>query len=290
MQETDFSAAATSGLHFIRGGKGHKEKFFRPHRPHAEPLFFHMILHFKFTFVILVDSHVTQNLKFMKIKTFFALLFLSANAVLLSAQKNVRETEKMMSFGSRPGFRIEFPGATTSLVEDQWKDWAKKHYSAKMKKKGGELSATELKSAAMGADEFSMYSAVEKTSDGAALMVWFDMGSAFLNSRDNPGRAREVSSALQQFYYDVRRSTYDVQVKNEEKKLKDLEERNKTMEKNTIALQKNIEDYKAKIKKAEDDIVKLSKDQENGLINIENQRKVIEEVKQRKMNVESEGN
>ena len=226
----------------------------------------------------------------MQIKTFLSLLLLSGLAVTAQAQRNVRETESMMSFGSRPGFRLEFPGATAGMVEDLWKDWTKKHYNAKLKKKKNEWSATELKSNMMGPDPFALYSVIEKSAGGATLTVWYDLGSSFLNSRDNPLIARETSSALQQFYYDVRRATYDQQVKDEEKKLKDLENNNKAMEKKTKELEKNIEDYKAKIKKAEQDILQLAKDQEVGLINIENQRKVIEDVKQRKLNVESEGN
>lgn len=271
-------------------GRGHKEKFFRPHRPHAAPLFLYINFTYQNYLCNHAYSHITQILELMQIKTIFALTFLLINAVMLTAQKNVRETERMMSFGSRPGFRLEFPGASTDLVEDQWKDWARKNYDARLKKKGGEWSATELKSASMGPDDFSLYSTVEKTSEGAALTVWYDMGSYFLNSRDNSTRAREATSALQQFYYDVRRSTYDAQTKAEEKKLKELEDKNKAMEKSTITLQKNIEDYKAKIKKAEEEIARLAKEQENGLINIENQRKAIEDVRRRKMNVESEGN
>lgn len=226
----------------------------------------------------------------MQFKTIVPLLILLTNAFIIQAQRNVRETERMMSFGSRPGFRLEFPGATTGIVEDQWKEWSKKHYGAKLKKKKNEWSASEVKSNMMGSDPFSLYASVEKTADGAALTVWYDMGSSFLSSRDNPSLARETSSALQQFYYDVRRATYDMQVKNEEKKLKDLEDNNKAMEKKTKELQKSIEDYKARIKKAEEEILQLAKNQEVGLINIENQKKVIEDVKQRKLNVESERN
>ena len=227
----------------------------------------------------------------MQIKTTLMLaLLLLGNVLCVSAQRNVRETEKMMSFGSRPGFRLDFPGATADQVEDLWKDWAKKHYSAKLKKKSGEWYANELKAASVGADNFSLYSMVEKTSDGATLTVWYDLGSAFLSTRDRPAQAREVTAALQQFFYDVRRATYERQGKEEEKKLKDMEDKNKAMDKTSKQLQKDIDDYKAKIKKAEDEIQRLAKEQEMGLINIDNQRKVIEDVKQRKLNVESEGN
>jgi septal ring factor EnvC (AmiA/AmiB activator) len=224
----------------------------------------------------------------MQIKTILPLVYLLITAAILPAQQNVTETEKVMSFGSRPCFRIDFPGATTAILEEEWKDWALKNHSAKLKKKGGELYATELKSKQTG-EEYAVYSTIEKTSGGAALNVWFDLGASFLNSRDNPSQAEDAKKALQQFYYDIRHVTYDEDIKKEEQKLKLLEDENATMEKNALALQKSIDEYKAKIKKAEDSIAQLSKNQEASLLNIENQRKRIEEMKKRKMNVGSEG-
>lgn len=235
------------------------------------------------------QNAITKNSYIMQTKTILSLLLILFAAATLPAQV-VKETEKMMSFGSRPCFRMEFPNATTDMVEDLWKNFAKKNFGAKLKKKGGEWSANDLKSAMMGPDPFSLYSTTEKTGTGVALNVWLDEGSGFLNSRDNPSRAREISAALKQFFFDVRRATYDQQVKDEEKKLKDLEKNNQNMAKTTKDLEKSIEDYKAKIKKAEEEILRLAKEQEVGMINIDNQRKVIEEVRQRKLNVESEGN
>ncbi len=235
----------------------------------------------------------------MQVKTFFSILFFLSAAAGLSAQFGtnagrtvVVESEKMMSFGSRPGFRVEFPDAAVSLVESQWKDFAKQHYGAKLKKdkKSGEWAATALKSNMMGSEEFSIYSKVEKSGTGSALHVWYDLGSSFLSSRTNQALASENSRALRQFYFDVRRSTYDQQVKEQEDKLKEMERNNKNLEKQTQALYKDIETYKAKIKKAEEDIARNSKEQENGILNMEAQRRLIEETKQRKQNVENEGN
>lgn len=231
----------------------------------------------------------------MQIKSTLSLLFLLLSTTLLTAQwgKNVvTETEKMMSFGSRPAFRIEFPNATADMVEDLWKDFAKKNYGAKLKKdkKSGEWTAAGLKSAMMGSDPFTLYSTIEKTTSGAALNVWYDAGSSFLNRRDNPTRADETSRALQQFYYDVRRATINKEMKEQADKLKDMEKKNKNLQKENDILHKTIEDYKAKIKKAEDDIAKNAKDQETNLVDQESQRRLIEQTKQRLSNVENEGN
>ena len=223
----------------------------------------------------------------MQIKIILPVLILLSAAVL-PAQQIVRETEKRMSFGNRPCFRIEFPNANTATLEEQWKDWAKRNHDAKLKKKGGELYATDLTAKKMGGT-YSVYSTIENTTGGAALNVWFDLGESFLNSRDNPSLAKDATTALEKFYYDIRRVTYDEEIEQEEKKLKLLEDQNKTLDKNSLTLQKNIDTYKAKIQEAEAQIAELARNQETVLLNIEAQRRHIEEMKSRKLNVGIEG-
>lgn len=231
----------------------------------------------------------------MQIKTTLPLLFLLVSFSVASAQwgrRNVTEADKMMSFGSRPAFRVEFPAAAADMVEDLWKDWAKKNYGAKLRKdrKSGEWTASGLKSAMMGSEPFTLYSTIEKLPTGAALNVWYDKGASFLNRRDAPTQADEASRALQQFYYDVRRATINQEMKEQEDKLKEMEKKYKSLQKENDTLHKNIEDYKAKIKKAEDDIARNAKEQEANLVDQEAQRRQLEDTKRRLNNVENEGN
>lgn len=226
-------------------------------------------------------------------KIFFPVLLLLISASALSAQWNtVIETERVMSFGSRPCFRMEFTNTAAGTVEDMWKDFAKKNFGAKLKKdkKSGEWTATGLKSSMMGDDPFSIYSTVEKNDANAAINIWFDAGSYFLSRRDNPGRTEEVSRALRQFYIDVRREAIANELKAEEDKLKELDKKQKSMQKENDGLRKDIDTWKAKIAKAEDDIVKNERDQEQNLVNQEAQRRAIEAVRQRLNNVENERN
>jgi hypothetical protein len=234
----------------------------------------------------------------MQIRTILLLLLFLSSANVLPAQFGaaaakdvVVEIEKMMSFGSRNGFKIDFPGSSTSLIETEWKKWAKQHHSAKLKKdtKTGELVAHGLKTKMMG-DNYSVYSKVEKITDGTSLMVWFDLGSSFLNSRDNPDMAKEAKNALRQFYYDCRRATVGEEVKAEENKLKEMEKKHETLKQTNLTLQKSIEGYKARIQKAEEDLAKNTLAQETSLTDMEAQRKKIEQIKLRQGNVESEGN
>jgi hypothetical protein len=222
-----------------------------------------------------------------------SLLFLAFCATGLNAQFNVvRETERTMSFGTRPCFRMEFANTEASTVETIWRDFAKRNFGAKLKKdkRSGEWAATKLRSGIMGDNDFAIYSTIEKNDNGSALNVWFDAGSYFLSRRENSGRAEEVARTLRECYYDVRRAAIQKEQKDQEAKMKDLEAKQKKLQRDNETLRKDIEAWKAKIKKAEEDIVTNERAQETNLTDQEAQRRLLEEIARRLENVENEGN
>jgi hypothetical protein len=226
----------------------------------------------------------------MNKKTLLPLLFFAALALKLSAQFDpVRETERMMSFGSRPCFRMEFASTDAGVVEDVWKKFAKENFNAKLKKVKGEWTATKLRAAFMGDDVFALYSTIEKDGGETALNVWVDAGTYFLNRRDNRSRTEEMLRSLRQCYYDIRRAAIGKELKTQENQLKELENKQKRLNKENEDLQKSIESWESKIQKAKQDIVNNEQAQEANLVEQENQRRVVEETMRRMENVESEG-
>lgn len=225
----------------------------------------------------------------MQKKNIFLGLFCSLLSLPIFAQfEPVREMERMMSFGSRPGFTMDFANTDEKVVENTWKNFAKQNFKAKLKKSKGEWAASKLKSSMMGDDVFTIYSTIEKNGDKTTLNVWIDAGSYFLNRRDNPGRTQEMVRALRQFYYDVRREAIGQELKNEEAALKEMESKQKKMAKENEKLRSNIQSWEANIQKAKQDIVDNEKSQEANLVEQENQRRLLEETRQRLNNVESE--
>jgi hypothetical protein len=75
----------------------------------------------------------------------------------------VLETDRQMSFGNRPCFRLEFTNAAAGMVEDQWKDYVKKNFNVKLKKdkKTGEWSAAKVSSPMLGSEQYTIYSSIE---------------------------------------------------------------------------------------------------------------------------------
>jgi hypothetical protein len=229
----------------------------------------------------------------MQIRSVLSALLLLFAVQLVFAQRGqvVLETERSMSFGTRPCFRMEFDNADQDLVEDAWKNFAKQRFEAKLKKdkKSGEWTAAKLNNAILGED-VTIYSTIEKMNKGTALNVWVDHGSYFLNRKDNAGRTEELARSLRDCYYDVRRAVISQELKTEEGKLKDLEKKQKALTKDNESLRKDIEDWKAKIQKAETQITNNEKMQETNLVDQDGQKRLLEEVRRRLQNVENEGN
>lgn len=226
----------------------------------------------------------------MNKKNLLPLLIFTLFALKLSAQFDpVRESERMMSFGSRPCFRMEFASTDASTVEDVWKSFAKQNFNAKLKKSKGEWTATKLRAAFMGDDVFAIYSTIEKDGDKTALNVWVDAGSYFLSRRDNRTRTEEMIRSLRQCYYDVRRAAIGKELKAQENQLKELESKQKRLDKENEDLRRSIESWESKIQKAKQDIVNNEQTQEANLVEQENQRRLVDETRRRLENVESEG-
>jgi hypothetical protein len=228
--------------------------------------------------------------KIMSKKSLFPLFLCLAVVFQLNAQFDVvREMDRMMSFGSRPGFRMEFVNTEASIVESVWKDFAKQNFNAKLKKSKGEWAATKLKSAFMGDEPFAIYSTIEKDGDRSALNVWVDAGSYFLNRRDARVRTDEMMRSLRQCYFDIRRAAIGKELKAQETQMKEMESKQKRLSRENDDLRKSIESWESKIQKARQDILNNEQSQETNLIEQENQRRLLEETRRRLENVENEG-
>lgn len=225
----------------------------------------------------------------MKILLFSVLSILFVQ-IGFAQRPQITESERLMSLGTRPCFVLDIPKTKEGVVEDAWKDYVKEKFDTKLKyeKKFKEYVGKEAKSTAISSDLFTLFSSIEERGDDIALVLWVDMGSGFLNKKDNPDRANDAIGVLRDFYYTLRRLEVGKQLKDQEEVQKDIENKLRKLVKEKEGLEKDIENYKAKIAKAEKDIVDNKKEQETTTKNIEDQKKVVEEVRTKYNNIGKE--
>lgn len=217
------------------------------------------------------------------ISILLSFLFLCSSALVYGQDIYVKTYDAPMSLGTRPAFELRFPDTKDKRVEKLWKDFVKDRYDGKLKcnKKTDEHYVKGLKATSVDLQPFDLYTKIEKDGDDVVMQSWFDLGSAFLNERDQPTSAESVKRALQDFYLLVRRAQVTDNVDELEDQLKDARKDLGKLEDKNADLRKDIKDYQEKIRDAEKDMVENDKKQVEACSKVEARQRSLEEVQTR---------
>ena len=194
------------------------------------------------------------------------------------------EGERLMSQGAKNSISLDIMGVPTKYVNKKWKDFAKQ-FKGDIKNKNDEwFSDNALIPAIGGANTVDMYTKFAENGQNTTATIWFDLGGAYLNSKDFADKYKEGEKILSSFNLMVQQEQTKDQLSDQEDALKKLEKTQRNLERKNSDLKNDIEDYKKKIAKAENDIITNLKQQDDSKKQIENQRKLVEEI-QKKLNM-----
>ncbi len=203
----------------------------------------------------------------------------------LRSTAQVREKESNMSQGVKSCMVIEFPESKGDDIIDAWKDFLDHDYKAKTKrdKKNDEyFTDNAMLSGVSGSNTVDVYAKIdEKSKTSSVLTVWFDLGGAYLSSREHPTQYDEAEKMLRRFETGVLRAQTEKELKEEEKKYKKQDEQLKRLVRDNEGLHKDIENYKEKIKKAENDIIKNNDEQETSKRLLKDQDEAVKKVRKK---------
>ncbi len=116
------------------------------------------------------------------------------------------------------------------------------------------LFADDCEVKSMGDNSFDVYAVTESVAGGAKLIIAFDLGGAYLNSREHPDRFSAAKSIVYKFAVEQTKAVVSAQLKNQEKVLGQMEKDLASMKKDKEKLEADIEDYKKKIVEAQESI------------------------------------
>ncbi len=200
---------------------------------------------------------------------------------------NIREETRNLSTGSGNALVMELPATKKKDVEAAWEDFVKQYKGkTKFDKKTGEFLSDECTIKDMSKDKVDIIVKVGELTTGTELTAWFDLGaSTYLSSKDKPQMYPVGDRILKEFAETLSATMIEEQLKAEEKKLKEFEEELLKLEKTKTSRDKDISDYRETIKKQEDNIRKAEDDikanltsQDDKKKQINDQKKVVEEV------------
>ncbi|MCB0568508.1 MAG: hypothetical protein KDC66_02040 [Phaeodactylibacter sp.] len=216
------------------------------------------------------------------------LVMLSSLLFLLAFSKlQAQATEHLlkMSQGANNALSLQIAGADEKLVAETWKNYMKDFYDAKVKwdRKTKEYLADDASITAIGlGNTVDVYATTEEDkNNNTTINVWFDLGGAFLSSREHADRYEEAEKLMLRFGLEVAREKTRLELDNEKGELRQLQKDLERLKTANDRYHKEIERAQEAIKKAEADIVQNEKDQQDMLEKIAGQEKAIQSVEQR---------
>ncbi|HBF87099.1 MAG TPA: hypothetical protein DDX39_00545 [Bacteroidales bacterium] len=219
-------------------------------------------------------------------KIILSALFIGIFFGISNAQRKIVVSEKNFSFvsGNQNSLVVNIYEADEDLILKQWKKLMK-DYDAKVSSKK-EVFADNALIKNLSPNTVDVYAVTEKNQDGDFnLVVAIDLGGAYLSSSSHPDKYKTAERVIYDFAVETTKEAIKEQVKEQEKNLEKLQSEAAQLVKDKENLQKSIEDYKAKILQAEEDIKTNEKSQTDKTKEIENQTVIVNEIKEKQASV-----
>jgi len=197
----------------------------------------------------------------------------------LAQKVKVKESNESIGEGSHNALVVTLYGVNPSDAEDEFKSFMKE-YDGKRSSKGGAIFIDNALIKEMGANTIDIYGKAngKKGDPEITFIMAFDLGGVFLNSSEHKGQFNTAEKMVKDFAVKAIKNAMEEQLKGAQKIESKLEDNQKDLEKENISLNSDIEDYKTKIKRAEDDIVKNKAAQDQKKAEIEAQKKVVGDI------------
>lgn len=211
-------------------------------------------------------------------KLLIAVLFMSSTQII-SAQEIV-EMKMPMSEGTNNAMTINLPKTAAKDAEKAWEKHIKE-YGGKTKKnkKTGEIFTDNAMIEAMSKNTVDVYAVVKEQGKGSQVMVWVDLGGAYLSSATHPEKYKIAQSILNDYTSKISVGMAEEIYEAEKSALEKEEGKLSKLDKNEADMKKSIADYQKKIKELEADIKKNAEARKTQAEAVEAQRTKTEKAK-----------
>jgi hypothetical protein len=213
-------------------------------------------------------------------RVLLSVLIVLVATVYSNAQISVQEETISMSQGLQNGFSVELLGNE----EDLGKVWGKhlKEYKgkkAKYNKKTNEYFADNLKIKGISNNTVDVYAVFAPLNDGVRMIVWYDMGGAYLSTEAHGNSAIIGKQIVHDFAAKVKQEQAKMIIAEEAGKLKALEKNMEKLAKDEADIKKGIEELKIKIAKLQETVTNNKTSQTSKQEEIDQQKVILKKAK-----------
>lgn len=215
-----------------------------------------------------------KNIILFLIVAFCSLSFVSAQ---------IKEGQNNMSLGVQNSLETILDDVTASDAVKLWTEHMKQFGSVKKNKKADEYYITGIKinQISLGSN-IDVYARFVERGSSCTMIVWTDLGTAFVNSKDHPKEMAGFIAFLEDFKLKARKFAVQKELDMADKELKKLQKEQDGLFKANQKFHEDIKKAEEKIAKAKEDIKINLKDQEAKKLEIDKQMEFLKSV-QKKM-------
>lgn len=190
----------------------------------------------------------------------------------LGAQ-DITEMMLPMSDGNKNALILTLPKTDAKEVEKTWLKFLK-DYDGKTKKnkKTNEIFTDNAFIETMSKNTVDIYTLVKSKNEGSELIVWFDLGGAYLSSGTHLSQYQVAKEMLERYAKTISVTIAEETLKTEKAALEKEEEKLAKLDKSEADMKKSIEEYQAKIKELEAEIQKNDETRKAQIKAVEAQR------------------
>ncbi len=201
-------------------------------------------------------------------------------AIILSSYTAYSQSKIKVEEKNKDGHKVMVTTIYEASKADVEKAWRSKMKNMGCKISQGGLFADDCKWSKIGDNTFDVYCKLNNGDDNSIQMeVAVDLGGTYLSSSSHASQFKAMKNLLYDFAVETTRNAIGDQLKEAESLLSTYEKEQKKLIKRNEKLHELIEECKEKITQAEADIKENETNQDDKIKQIEEQTKVVEEVK-----------
>lgn len=144
-----------------------------------------------------------------------------------------------------------------STTLSAWRSFAKEELKQKLEKSKGKYVAENVMISRISSGPISLYSHVEKKSDGSQLQVWVKSGEEFVSHSNNQDIAQRIDEVMRNFANKFYGKHYQMAITNQEESRADLAKELSSLEKTRKSIEKSLEENKEELDENQEEIKEL---------------------------------
>lgn len=207
--------------------------------------------------------------------------------ICFSAFAQVKEEAHLLNGEEKNAFSIVLPKTEKKEVEKAWVKFIKEYKGkTKLNKKTNITFSDDTAIKGMSENTVDVFAQVMENGESTELVVWYNLGGAFLNSEMHIEGTMIGKKLLTDFALTVSTAAIEELLAAEEASLKELAKEQEKLEKEKKDYEAEIKKYEEKIKEARSNIEKNVEVQVAQKEKVAQQQHVVDEVKTKLKKVE----